>query len=138
MESLTEEQRRWEESSREMLEEDLQKFHISSIDEQEDTYLYYIYGDLALRRTLVLINMYYDYDFYNWVESLNYKDESGKSRLPDLSQCKGLTAKSIHCLTNGYAFEGTMTNARYQIQVELQYIKEVNDGKGSNTETRNR
>lgn len=77
-------------------------------------------------------------DFYNWVESLNYKDESGKSRLPDLSQCKGLTAKSIHCLTNGYAFEGTMTNARYQIQVELQYIKEVNDGKGSNTETRNR
>lgn len=68
MESLTEEQRRWEESSREMLEEDLQKFHISSIDEQEDTYLYYIYGDLALRRTLVLINMYYDYDFYNWVE----------------------------------------------------------------------
>lgn len=68
LESLTEEQRHWEESSRNMLEEDLQKLYISSIDEQEKKYLYYSYGDLALRRTLALINMYYDYDFYNWVE----------------------------------------------------------------------
>lgn len=65
--------------------------------------------------------------FFDWVETLNHKDESGKSRLPDLSVCSGLTAKSIHCLTNGYAFEGTMENARYQIQVELQYIKEVQE-----------
>ena len=67
--------------------------------------------------------------FFNWVESLNFKDNSGKSKLPDLSECEGLTAKSIHCLTNGYAFEGTMTNARYQIQVELQYFKEVDNGR---------
>ncbi len=66
-------------------------------------------------------------DFFNWVESLNRKDKDGKPQLPDLSGCKGLTAKSIHCLTNGYAFEGTMENARYQIQVELQYIKEVSE-----------
>lgn len=63
--------------------------------------------------------------FFHWVESLNKKDENGNSQLPDLSECDGLTSKSMHCLSNGYAFEGTMTNARYQIQVELQYIKEV-------------
>lgn len=68
LENLTAEQKRWEESGRGILEDDLQKWNISSIDEQEEKFLYYKYGDLALRRTLELINTYYDYDFYNWVE----------------------------------------------------------------------
>ncbi len=63
--------------------------------------------------------------FYDWVESLNFKDKDGNSQLPDLSICSKLSSKSIHCLSNGYAFEGTTENARYQIQVELQYFKEV-------------
>lgn len=63
--------------------------------------------------------------FYDWVESLNKKDDTGTSQLPDLSVCNKLSSKSIHCLSNGYAFEGTTSNARYQIQVELQYYKEV-------------
>lgn len=63
--------------------------------------------------------------FHDWVESLNKKDNAGNSRLPDLSVCNGLSCKSVHCLSNGYAFEGTSTNARYQIQVEMQYFKEA-------------
>lgn len=63
--------------------------------------------------------------FYRWVEELNKRDDSGNSRLPDLSSCKGLHARKIRCLSNGYAYEGTMENARYQIQLELQYYKEA-------------
>lgn len=49
LETLTAEQQRWEEENG---------------GEPEEDVLYYEYGDKALRRTLRLSNIYYDYDYY--------------------------------------------------------------------------
>lgn len=66
LEDLNAEQQRWEESNAEALEEELRNYHAASIEELEDRTLYYTYGDIALRRTIRLINLYYGFDFYEW------------------------------------------------------------------------
>lgn len=53
LETLVAEQQRWEDENTEEPEEDI---------------LYYVYGDKALRRTLSLINAYYGYDYYDWMD----------------------------------------------------------------------
>lgn len=53
LEALAAEQQRWEEENKKEPEEDA---------------LYYEYGDKALRRILRLINAYYGYDYYDWIE----------------------------------------------------------------------
>ena len=67
LEALNAEQRRWEESNAEALEEELRNDHAASIEELEDRTLYDTYGDIVLRRTLRLINLYYGFDFYDWI-----------------------------------------------------------------------
>lgn len=64
---LSAEQQRWEESNAQTLEEELRNYHAASIEELEDRTLYYTYGDIVLRRTIRLINLYYGFDFYDWV-----------------------------------------------------------------------
>lgn len=66
LEALNAEQQRWEESNAATLEERLQVYYADSIEELEDRTLYYTYGDIALRRTIRLINLYYGFDFYDW------------------------------------------------------------------------
>lgn len=51
LETLIAEQQRWEGENGKEPEEDI---------------FYYEYGDMAFRRTLRMINMYYSYEFYNW------------------------------------------------------------------------
>ncbi len=67
LEALNVEQQRWEESNAKTLEERLQVYYADSIEELEDRTLYYTYGDIALRRTIRLINLYYGFDFYDWI-----------------------------------------------------------------------
>ncbi|MCM1537097.1 MAG: hypothetical protein NC254_01720 [bacterium] len=67
LEALNVEQQHWEESNAETLEERLQVYYADSIEELEDRTLYYTYGDIALRRTIRLINLYYGFDFYDWI-----------------------------------------------------------------------
>ena len=56
--------------------------------------------------------------FADWIEGKNRNGE-----LPELpDKC---TAEEIEVLSNGYMFDGTMRNARYQIQLRLIYQKEV-------------
>ena len=67
LEDLNAEQQRWEESNAQALEEELRNYHAASIEELEDRTLYYTYGDIALRRTIRLINLYYGFNFYDWI-----------------------------------------------------------------------
>lgn len=69
LEALNAEQQRWEESNAETLEEELQHYHANSIEELEDRTLYDTYGDIALRRTIRMINLYYGFDFYDWIKN---------------------------------------------------------------------
>ena len=56
--------------------------------------------------------------FANWIE-----DQNRKEIFPDLpGNCY---AEKIEVLSNGYMFDGSMRNARYQIQLRLIYQKEV-------------
>lgn len=56
--------------------------------------------------------------FAEWIESQNRK-----GILPDLPE--NCYAEKIEVLSNGYMFDGSMRNARYQIQLRLIYQKEV-------------
>lgn len=62
---LETEQQCWEESNANKLKN---LYEVDSMDELDERYLYlyYKYGDIALRRTLRLINLYYDFPFYDW------------------------------------------------------------------------
>ena len=55
----------WETGFVNRLSEDLKKYDVCSIEELEDRAIYFTYGDMMLRRTLLLINIYYDCDFYD-------------------------------------------------------------------------
>ena len=54
----------------------------------------------------------------DWVET---KSMSGV--LPELPD--GMEAQQLEVVSSGYLFDGSMTNARYQIQVRLLYFKEA-------------
>lgn len=65
---LQEEQEKWLENYEQRLNEELAIYEMDSIEdllECEDRYRYYSYGDMILRRTLELINLYYDFYFYD-------------------------------------------------------------------------
>lgn len=61
---LKKEQQYWEEGIEKRLVQDLLRYHANSIEELEDQWLYYDYGDMYLRRILYLVNYYYGCDFY--------------------------------------------------------------------------
>lgn len=54
----------------------------------------------------------------DWVET---KSMSGV--LPELPD--GIEAQQLEVVSSGYLFDGSMTNARYQIQLRLLYFKEA-------------
>lgn len=54
----------------------------------------------------------------DWIE-----EQSAAENLPDMPE--GCTAEKIIVDAPGYMFDASMTNARYQIQLTLQYFKEV-------------
>lgn len=56
--------------------------------------------------------------FADWVEAKNQSEE-----LPELPS--GMEAQGIEVVSSGYLFDGSMKNARYQIQLRLLYFKEV-------------
>lgn len=55
--------------------------------------------------------------FKTWLE-----EQSKLKNLPKLDKYKSL---KIEALTNGYAFDTDVDNARYQIQCKLTYFKEA-------------
>ena len=55
----------WETGLVNRLSEDLKKYDVCSIEELDDRAIYFTYGDMMLRRTLQLINIYYDCDYYD-------------------------------------------------------------------------
>ena len=61
---LKKEQQYWEEGIEKRLVQDLLRYHAASIEELEEQWLYYDYGDMYLRRILYLVNYYYGCDFY--------------------------------------------------------------------------
>ena len=54
----------------------------------------------------------------DWVET-----RSMSGVLPELPD--GLEAQQLEVVSSGYLFDGSMTNARYQIQLRLLYFKEA-------------
>lgn len=54
----------------------------------------------------------------DWVET-----RSMSGILPELSD--GMEAQQLEVVSSGYLFDGSMTNARYQIQLRLLYFKEA-------------
>lgn len=56
--------------------------------------------------------------FADWIENQNRRGE-----LPELPE--NCYATQIEVLSNGYMFDGSMKNARYQIALRLVYQKEV-------------
>lgn len=58
-------QQAWEAGFSNRLSEDFKKYDVHSIEELDDRAIYFTYGDMMLRRTLRLVNIYYDCDFYD-------------------------------------------------------------------------
>lgn len=56
--------------------------------------------------------------FSNWVEKQNWNENFPE--MPEKCYPRALTV-----LSPGYLFDGSMKNARYQIQLQLEYYKEV-------------
>lgn len=54
--------------------------------------------------------------FSDWVEEQNLA-----GNLPELPE--GMKAQGLKVLSSGYLFDGSMSNARYQIQLQLKYYK---------------
>lgn len=57
-------------------------------------------------------------DFAHWIEQMN----RAKS-LPEMPD--GMQPLKMLVLSTGYLFDGSMSNARYQIELALQYYKEA-------------
>lgn len=66
----------------------------------------------------ILNNSFYE-ELAAWVEN-----QDRKKNYPALPN--GCYPQSLEVLTSGYIFDASMRNARYQIQLRLTYIKEVN------------
>lgn len=56
--------------------------------------------------------------FSNWVEEQNWNEN-----FPEMP--KKCYPRALTVLSPGYLFDGSMKNARYQIQLQLEYYKEV-------------
>lgn len=56
--------------------------------------------------------------FSDWVE-----EQSQAGNMPELPE--GMEAQELKALSSGYLFDGSMSNARYQIQLQLKYYKEA-------------
>lgn len=65
LEALSTEQQRWKENFNRRLSGFLSDHLVNSMDDLTDQSGYYEYGDMMLRRTFSLINLYYDNDFYD-------------------------------------------------------------------------
>ena len=65
LEELEAEQQHWQETIEHRLLIDLQANQVSDIEELDKWTIYYTYGDMLLRRTIHLINVYYDVHFYD-------------------------------------------------------------------------
>lgn len=72
----------------------------------------------SLDRATAIANSTFYEKLANWIES-----QSRAGILPDMPE--GCTAESIVVQTPGYMFDATMQNARYQIQLMLNYFKEA-------------
>ena len=56
--------------------------------------------------------------FCNWVEEQNFLEN-----FPEMPE--GCEAQALTVLTPGFMLDATMINARYQVQLQLQYFKEA-------------
>lgn len=65
LQALKKEQQQWKNSFNKIQSDFLTSHHVDSIDELEEQYFYFDLGDIILRRTIFLINQYYDYHFYD-------------------------------------------------------------------------
>ena len=54
----------------------------------------------------------------DWVERKSWSGE-----LPEMPE--GMEAQGLYVVSSGYLFDGTKSNARYQIQLRLEYYKEA-------------
>lgn len=72
----------------------------------------------ALDRVQAIENSTFYEGFCSWVE-----DQSMSGILPELPE--GCEALGIEVLTPGYLYDATLSNARYQVQLRLQYFKEA-------------
>ena len=72
LKALADEQRIWERSNGCELSEALRDSNIDSMEKLEERMrLYYIeYGNITLRRTFKLINLYYEHEFYEWMDPI--------------------------------------------------------------------
>ena len=59
-------------------------------------------------------------EFYSQERLQNIQNSAFYERLPD-----GMEAQQLEVVSSGYLFDGSMTNARYQIQLRLLYFKEA-------------
>ena len=62
-------------------------------------------------------SIFYEH-FCNWVE-----EQSFLENLPEMPE--GCEAQALTVLTPGFMLDATMINARYQVQLQLQYFKEA-------------
>lgn len=56
--------------------------------------------------------------FAEWIERMN-----AEKNLPKLPE--GMRPQVLYAMSTGYLFDGSMSNARYQIQLALEYFKEA-------------
>lgn len=64
-EALTTDQKNWQESFNQRLSEYLSEYCVNSMDDLERQSGYYTFGTIMLKRTISLINLYYDCHFYD-------------------------------------------------------------------------
>ena len=72
----------------------------------------------SMDRILAIQNESFYEDFCNWVE-----EQSMIGNLPEMPE--GCEAQALTVLTPGFMLDATMINARYQVQLQLQYFKEA-------------
>lgn len=65
LQSLKNEQQQWKKGFNSILSNYLSRYHVNSIDELAEQYFYIDLGDMILRRTINLVNQYFDYHFYD-------------------------------------------------------------------------
>ena len=65
-------------------------------------------------------------EFYSQERLQNIQNSAFYERLADWVELPdGMEAQQLEVVSSGYLFDGSMTNARYQIQLRLLYFKEA-------------
>ncbi len=72
----------------------------------------------SMDRILAIQNESFYEDFCSWVEEQNIQ-----GNLPEMPE--GCEAQALTVLTPGFMLETDMANARYQVQMQMQYFKEA-------------